>query len=218
MHALEVLFLCQQEAGDRPGAEATLRRTIALAPDKQWPRGDLARLLIAGDRQADAERVLCDAVEADRTMPAAITPAAHDSSRKKVLVVDDEPNIRELLRYELTNQGYDVLEAATGEWLADRIPNCRWSAIAFEPGDDAFLYTRHPQPGTVPAGEEMYHRHVWRHVLGADPGEDQLVFGRGRDRRDFATGVSISEDGRWTVVTVTRGSERTSVTRKGRAA
>src|SRR5437762_2832615 len=65
VHALEVLFLCQQEAGDRPGAEATLRRTIALAPDKQWPRGDLARLLIAGDRQADAERVLCDAVEAD---------------------------------------------------------------------------------------------------------------------------------------------------------
>jgi prolyl oligopeptidase len=104
-----------------------------------------------------------------------------------------------------------VLRAATGEWLADRITDCRWSEVAFEPGGDAILYTRHPHPGTVPAGEELYHRHVWRHVLGADPGEDQPVFGQGRDKRDFATGVSISADGRWTAVTVTRGPERTSV-------
>jgi len=36
-------------------------------------------------------------------------------SRKKVLVVDDEPNIRELLKYELASEGYEVLEASTGE-------------------------------------------------------------------------------------------------------
>jgi prolyl oligopeptidase len=104
-----------------------------------------------------------------------------------------------------------VLRTETGEWLPDRIPHCRWSAVAFEPGGDAFLYTRHPAPGTVPPGEELYHRHVWRHVLGTDPAHDRPVFGQGRDRRDFATGISISDDGRWTVVTVTRGSDRTSV-------
>jgi len=32
-----------------------------------------------------------------------------------VLVVDDEPNIREFLKYELTCEGYEVIEAASGE-------------------------------------------------------------------------------------------------------
>jgi len=104
-----------------------------------------------------------------------------------------------------------LLRTATGEWLADRIPNCRWSAVAFEPGGAALLYTRHPEPGTVPPGEELYHRHLWRHVVGADPGEDVRVFGQGRDRRDFATGVAMSEDGRWTAVTVTQAPGRTAV-------
>ncbi len=39
---------------------------------------------------------------------------SHRSERKKILVVDDEPNIRELLGQALTSSGYDVLEAANG--------------------------------------------------------------------------------------------------------
>lgn len=34
---------------------------------------------------------------------------------KKVLVVDDEPHIREFLRYELLKEGYEVVEAGDGE-------------------------------------------------------------------------------------------------------
>ena len=63
--ALEILFLCQQRFGDGAGAERTLRRVIALAPDKQWPRGDLARLLLGLGRPAEAEAVLVGAVAAD---------------------------------------------------------------------------------------------------------------------------------------------------------
>ena len=63
--ALEILFLCQQRFGDGAGAERTLRRVIALAPHKQWPRGDLARLLIGMGRAAEAEQVLTEAVAAD---------------------------------------------------------------------------------------------------------------------------------------------------------
>jgi Tfp pilus assembly protein PilF len=63
--ALEILFLCQQRFGDGAGAERTLRRVIALAPHKQWPRGDLARLLIGMARAAEAEQVLTAAIAAD---------------------------------------------------------------------------------------------------------------------------------------------------------
>jgi prolyl oligopeptidase len=104
-----------------------------------------------------------------------------------------------------------LVRTATGEWLDDRIPHCRWSAVAFEPGGGAFLYTRQPTPGTVPPGEEVYHRHVWRHVLGTDPATDVRVFGEGHDKTDIPAVVSISDDGRWTIVTVSHGWTRTSV-------
>ena len=80
------------------------------------------------------------------------------------------------------NSELRLVRTATGEWLDDRIPRCRWSAVAFEPGAGAFLYTRQPAPGSVPPGEEVYHRHVWRHVLGTDPAEDVRVFGEGGDK------------------------------------
>jgi prolyl oligopeptidase len=104
-----------------------------------------------------------------------------------------------------------LLRTATGEWLADRISRCRWSAVAFEPGCHAILYTRQPEPGTVPPGDEVYHRHLWRHVLGTDPASDVRVFGEGRDKLDVPSQVTISDDGRWTAITVSQGWDRTSV-------
>ena len=100
---------------------------------------------------------------------------------------------------------------ATGGWLDERIPRCRWSAVEFEPDSAAILYTRQPEPGSVPPGEEVYHRHVWRHVIGTDPAEDVRVFGEGRDKLDTPGQVSMSDDGRWTVITVSHGWNRTSV-------
>ncbi|HKF79172.1 MAG TPA: prolyl oligopeptidase family serine peptidase [Candidatus Dormibacteraeota bacterium] len=104
-----------------------------------------------------------------------------------------------------------LVRTASGEWLDDRIPRCRWSAVAFEPGNLAILYTRLPEPGTVPPGEEVFHRHVWRHVLGTDPAGDVRVFGQGRDKLDVPSIISLSDDGRWTVITVSQGWDRTSV-------
>lgn len=63
--ALEILFLCQQRFGDASGAERTLRQVIAFAPNKQWPRSDLARLLLGLGRAAEAEQALAEAVAAD---------------------------------------------------------------------------------------------------------------------------------------------------------
>ena len=109
------------------------------------------------------------------------------------------------------NSTLRLLRTADGAWLDDEIPNCRHASVAFEPEGGAFLYTRYPTRGTVPPGEENYHRHVWRHVIGTDPAGDVRVFGEGLDRTDVPGLLSFSRDGRWSVITVSKGWERTAV-------
>jgi len=104
-----------------------------------------------------------------------------------------------------------IVETATGRVLPDRIPRCRLAAAAFEAGNRAILYTRYPAPGDVPPGEELYHRHVWRHVLGSEVESDQRVFGEGRPKTDWPGLLSSSRDGRWTALTVFPGTDRSSV-------
>jgi prolyl oligopeptidase len=104
-----------------------------------------------------------------------------------------------------------LVETATGRLLPDRIDRCRWSLVEFEPGGKAFLYTRGPAPGAVPPQEMAYHRHLYRHVIGSDPESDAYLFGRERDKTHFPASLSISGDGRWTVLTIVTGTDRTAV-------
>ena len=46
---------------------------------------------------------------------------------------------------------------------------------------------------------------MWRHVVGADPGTDELVWGEGLDPTNYY-GCSVSLDGRWLVVTGSAGT------------
>ena len=39
----------------------------------------------------------------------------NESSRRKILIVEDEPDIRELVRYNLEQAGFDVIEAEDAE-------------------------------------------------------------------------------------------------------
>jgi two-component system, OmpR family, KDP operon response regulator KdpE len=43
----------------------------------------------------------------------------------KVLVIDDEPPIRKLLRMGLSTQGYDILEASNGKLALEKQPKGR---------------------------------------------------------------------------------------------
>jgi two-component system KDP operon response regulator KdpE len=45
------------------------------------------------------------------------------TSGLKILIVDDEPPIRKLLRMGLTSQGYDVLEASNGKMALEQLEN-----------------------------------------------------------------------------------------------
>src|SRR5437764_413516 len=94
-----------------------------------------------------------------------------------------------------------VAQNACTTAVVDEIPHNRAASVAWLPVGSGFSYTRNPEPGSVPTGEEMYHRHVFFHRLGQTWREDEEVFGAGRAREDWPN-LLISRDGRWLVVEV----------------
>jgi prolyl oligopeptidase len=121
-----------------------------------------------------------------------------------------------LLAFGLSEGGTElstlyVLDIDSGERLeSDQIPHTRACSLAWLPDSGGFYYTRYPAPGNVPAGEEMYHRHVFFHELGQDWRADPDVFGEGRAREDWPN-VEISTSGRWLAVEVEQGWVRSEV-------
>jgi prolyl oligopeptidase len=103
-----------------------------------------------------------------------------------------------------------VRDVATDKDLPDEIPRTRACSLAWTPDGHGFFYTRYPEPGSVPAGEEKYHRAVFFHRLGGDPAKDRKVFGDGRDLKDWP-GVALSPNGRALVVTVEQGWSKSEV-------
>jgi prolyl oligopeptidase len=103
-----------------------------------------------------------------------------------------------------------VLRVATGELLVDRIPRARYASVAWLPDESGFYYTRYPEPGTVPPGQEHYNSHLFFHRLGDDPASDPEIFGQGRAPEDMIE-ARLSADGRWLVASAFRGWSRSEV-------
>lgn len=78
--------------------------------------------------------------------------------------------------------------------LREIIPNCRYANPRWLPDESGFFYTKHPDPGTVPKGEEAYHQRVLFHKVGTKPKNDNVIFGQGRKMEDTYM-VVISQDG-----------------------
>src|SRR5215471_5970675 len=97
-----------------------------------------------------------------------------------------------------------IVETKTGTILPDTIERTRAASIAWLHDNSGFYYTRYPKKGDVPAGQEMYNRHVFFHLLGTDPETDDSIFGEGRDAEDWP-GVSLSNDGHWLLINVSQG-------------
>ncbi len=95
-----------------------------------------------------------------------------------------------------------VVDVRSGSDCGERIPYTQRSSVAWT--DNGFYYTVHPAPGTVPAGDEHYHRRIRYHRLGDDPAHDELVFGDGRPKEDILV-VQTSPDGRWVMAEAFRG-------------
>jgi len=97
-----------------------------------------------------------------------------------------------------------IIETATGKLLPDSIDRTRAASVAWKLNDSGFYYTRYPHQGDLPAGQEVYNRHIFYHPLGTDPAKDPLIFGQGRDPQDWPD-VQLSNDGRWLLISVAEG-------------
>jgi len=113
-----------------------------------------------------------------------------------------------LVAYGLSHGGDElstlhVISTRSATDCGETIPYTQRASVAWA-GTDGFHYTVHPKPGTVPPGDEHYHRRVRFHRIGDEPERDELVFGEGRPKEDIL-GVQASPDGRWLMVTAQRG-------------
>jgi prolyl oligopeptidase len=102
------------------------------------------------------------------------------------------------------NSTLKVRDVKTGADLPDEITRARHCSLAWQPDHKGFYYTRYPAKGTVPEGEDEYHRAVFHHRLGDDPDKDPRLFGDGRDLKDWPN-LGLSPDGRWLAIEVSQG-------------
>jgi prolyl oligopeptidase len=103
-----------------------------------------------------------------------------------------------------------VLDTGTGRDLADVIPFTRAASLSWDVDNNGFYYTRYPAPGTVPEGEEAYHRRVFHHIIGDDPAKDELIWGEGREMQEWP-GVTLSPNGRFLLIEVYKGTTQTEL-------
>jgi prolyl oligopeptidase len=141
---------------------------------------------------AGSERVLLDPAELD---PSGLTTL--DSW------VPDLEGRR--LAYRVSRGGDEesvlhVLDIASGDLVEPPIDRCRTGSFAWLPGGQEYFYVRMVEADEVPAGQQAFHRRVWRHRVGESTDGDRLV--DGPDLYDGHThyGVTVSRDGRWLVV------------------
>jgi len=103
-----------------------------------------------------------------------------------------------------------IVETKTGNPLPDTIERTWAASIAWSLDSSGFYYTRYPNKGDVPEGQEMYNRHVFYHLLGTDPTTDPPIFGEGRDPEDWPS-VNLDNDGRLLLITVSQGWTKTEL-------
>lgn len=101
-------------------------------------------------------------------------------------------------------------DVTTGKDLADKIEHTRHASVAWLPDGKSFYYSRYPEAGSVPPGDEKYFSRIFLHAIGDDPKKDKLVFGEGRDKTDTPV-VLLSPNGRWLVVRVHMGWDKSEV-------
>ena len=196
---------------DGPRRDAIKARLTALldfprvsVPEKQGARYFFTRnsglqnqsVLYVREGLNGQERVLLDpnALSPDGTVALVGTAPTQDGA---------------LLGYSLSRSGSDrqeiyVRDVTTGKDLPDKVL-AKFTAIIWTPDKAGFYYTRFPQPGSVPAGDENYFAKVYFHRLGDPQDKDTLVF-ETPDKKEVLWGANLTLDGRYLVITGNEGS------------
>jgi prolyl oligopeptidase len=191
---------------DRLRARLTTLHAAGTVRPPVW-RGDrcfLARRLPGQEHEALIVR------EADGGERVLVDPGALDPAGTTTLDAATPSIEGDRLAYQLSTGGDEesqlfVLDVATGERVEGPIDRCRYSPVGWLPGGEELYYVRRLPPDAVPAGEEQFHRRVWRHRVGADPATDVEVHGAGLDPTNYYD-VAVSRDGRWLVVSASAGT------------
>ena len=161
-------------------------------------------------RDPGQEHAVLRVREADGTVRVLVDPMALDPTGTTTLDAWSPSWEGDRLAYQISTGGNEesllfVLDVATGELLDGPVDRCRYSPVGWLPGGAELFYVRRLAPDLVPAGEEQFHRRVWRHRVGAPADEDALVHGEGSDPASYF-GVRTSRDGRWLVVSRSVGT------------
>jgi prolyl oligopeptidase len=106
-------------------------------------------------------------------------------------------------------QDLHVRDVATGTDRPDVLKWARFTTLSWRHDASGFFYTRFPEPGTVPPGDEHYGARVFFHRLGTPQEADRLVAER-PDDREVITVASVSDDGRWLVLMGFKGASEKS--------
>ncbi len=112
--------------------------------------------------------------------------------------------------YALSRGGSDVQEiyvrdVESSTDLPDRLDWAKFTTISWLKDGSGFYYTRFPQPGTVPDGDEHYFCAVYFHRLGEPQPADRRVFDR-PDRREVVFDARVATDDGCLVITAFEGS------------
>jgi prolyl oligopeptidase len=97
-----------------------------------------------------------------------------------------------------------IVDVDAKEVLRDTIPFTSAASVAWLRDNSGFYYTRYPEPGTVPKGDEDYFRWIYYHKVGTDYHSDSLIFGPGRDKTDWPD-AAISPDNKYLLISVYMG-------------
>jgi prolyl oligopeptidase len=161
-------------------------------------------------RDPGQEHAVLRVRDADGTVRVLVDPTALDPAGTTTLDAWSPSWEGDRLAYQLSTGGDEesrlyVLDVSTGEVVDGPVDRCRYSPVAWLPGGEELFYVRRLAPDQVPAGEEQFHRRVWRHQVGAHADTDVLVHGEGSDPTTYF-GVHTSRDGRWLVVSGAAGT------------
>jgi prolyl oligopeptidase len=122
----------------------------------------------------------------------------------------------ELLGYAISRSGSDrqeiyVRDVKTAKDLPDKLIWVKFTGISWTPDKKGFFYTRFPEPGTVPAGDEHYFPKLYYHRLGDPQSKDNVIFEKPTEK-EVGIGAGVSDDGRWLIIQPNKGaSDRAEV-------
>jgi len=214
-----------QTAAWRAEQDRLCRTHLDALPGRDRLRASLSALLAAGAagvpawrgdrcfwtrREPGQEHAVLWTRTGDQPPRVLLDPAAVDPTGATTLDAWAPSKEGRLLAYQLSTGGDEesllrVLDVDTGEVVDGPVDRCRYSPVAWVPDGRELYYVRRLPPQDVPAGEEQFHRRVWRHTVGTPTDQDELVWGDGLDPTNYY-GCSVSLDGRWLVVTASAGT------------